>query len=211
MNFKMILTTAFFITGFSFLRCTTDDCGDYVTLPFFDIQDVTLTNFMYGLSDEITEIDEDAQVSKNETTLIFLDYSVEYHAQNKPYFKPFSIINTAYGCSPIEDGQAGSKEEILENLTVITLNDFDDNHLANDTINDLFSVPNHEYFQVFAGTGETLNTFLTQNTQPIEKKDLYLELLQKPTLNDTFQVKIIMELSTNEIYEMESLPFVFYD
>ena len=209
MKSKAVFLTFFLIIGFSFLRCNNDNCGDYVSSPYFDIQDVAMTNFIYESSNELTGIGKNRQVSKNETTLIFLDYSVEYHAQTTPH-EPFSITHTAYGCTPLEDGHAGSKDEILENLTIVTLNDFDANHLANDTINDLFRVPSHEYYQVFVGTGETLNTFLTQNTAPIKKEDLFLELLQKPTLNDTFQVKIMMELSTDEVYEMESLPFVFY-
>ncbi|MEL6256584.1 MAG: hypothetical protein AAFR87_31570 [Bacteroidota bacterium] len=70
---------------------------------------------------------------------IYVDYEVEYHANKEATPKSnwsFSLMNAAYACSCIP-GPLGSKREELVNFQVLTLNDFDEDHKANDDINDL--------------------------------------------------------------------------
>ena len=104
-------------------------------------------------------------------------------------------MNSAYGCSCAYDGDSGSKEEQLEKVTIITLNDFDDDHLANDTINDLF-VSNLNYLPI--------EDYIANNNDNIRDPYEGFRLEKAPVLNKNFKAKVIVELSTGEVYEAET-------
>ena len=108
-----------------------------------------------------------------------------------------------YACTPLEPGDEGSKTEKLNSLNIITLNDFDVEHLANDTINDLFQTKIHHADMI------DLEEYLAQDTSLIKHQYLELHLKKAPELDHEFKVKVIVDLSTDETYEVESIPFKF--
>jgi len=110
----------------------------------------------------------------------------------------------ANACSYIP-GTKGSKEEALVDFSIITLNDFDADHLANSNINDLFNYYGG-YISFFDAIPVPLTQFLDEQTGIIEEEDMVLELKKAPELNQEFKIKVVLELSTGEVYEYETEP-----
>lgn len=117
----------------------------------------------------------------------------------------FSLINTAYGtsCYCVNNGERGSLQKV-EAFDIITLNDFDSLHLANDTINQYFTT---EY-------GTSLDSSLIENENRLyggwgqtaieDELKFHLFLSKRPVLDSTFQVKINIELNDGAVYSTES-------
>jgi hypothetical protein len=204
MRLRTIFLTAIMVSGFAFQNCNPFevDCncppflGDY-----FDIQGIELINYKKRGECCVDKILGNEEVKFSDYHGLTIDCVVEYHTSNCNRNKPwgFSIINSALACSCLENGWEGSKEEKLTSMTILTLNDFDDEHLANDTINALFEVRFHNEIL-------DLNEYLLQDTSIMKFEDFGLKLKKAPELDNEFKIKVIMELSTNEIYESESLP-----
>ncbi len=193
MNSKTIVLTILLAIGFTFQNCEID-CGCApVEGNFFDIKGIELSN-----------IANDTEVAFEDYFGINLAYQVDFVVNNfkKSHQWDFSLMNTALACDCDFNGSQGSKNEKLDNLTVITLNDFDSEHLANDTINDLMQVRLQEFSFIH------LNQYLQQDSGFIPKVNLELGLMPKkaPELNKEFKVKIIVNLSTEETYEATSQP-----
>ncbi|MEL6254149.1 MAG: hypothetical protein AAFR87_19230, partial [Bacteroidota bacterium] len=91
----------------------------------------------------------------------------------------------------------------LVNFQVLTLNDFDEDHKANDDINDLLQYQGN-FLEL---DNSTLEDFLNASDGKIESEDMLLALTKAPELNPELKLKVIMELSTGEIYEAETAPF----
>lgn len=211
MNLKVVLLTIFLAIGFSFHNCSNDyDCSDCTPIEseYFDIQGMNITTSKVGATEQqSSEIQLNETVSFENFKMVSLIFSVNYIAQNwqKKNLPSFSLMNTAYGCSCVYNGISGSKEEVLENITFITLNDFDNEHLTNDTINDLLKmrVSNSiggKYYST------EIEAYLLSDSTNIKEEWLQFELQKAPEINTEFKIKAIIELSTGEIYEAESLP-----
>ena len=84
------------------------------------------------------------------------------------------------------------------------MNDFDSDHLANSNINDLFDY--HGSMFNYLESSMPLTQFLDEQSGNIQEEDMVLSLKKAPVLNQEFKVKVVMELSTNEIHEVESGP-----
>ena len=191
-----ILTLTFLLTmGFTFQTC--DKCPPFEG-EFFDIQGFEIINYTTTSGDEIEENEE---VEFSFYGSLALSFEVEYLVNNfekKSQFG-FSLMNTAFAEDCLSNGVKGSKEESIYSLTVLTLNDFNNEYMANDTINEILNV---------RGTPYNLNEYLAIDSSLIQKELFELDLSTAPTLNEEFHVKMILELSTNEIYEAESIPFI---
>ena len=207
--FKYLAITTLLVFGFSFPSC--DDDGLDCNCPpetFFDVQDLEV-----GLYQDVNlglPIASEDTVQFNDGKYIHLDYIVDYHTYHTPKRDwSFSLINSAYACSCVEGGYR-SKEEELVSFCITTLNEFDDEHLTNTDITDLF-----EYIGFF-NNGE----YIDVNDQPLadqisvginqelQGEDMVLKLTKAPELNSEFKIKIAMELSTGETYEVESQSIV---
>ena len=195
MKFKTIILTILLVSGISFQSCSDDEClcctnGEYKA--FFDIQDLQVKHW-----DVNQKQIENNSIRFEDYGFINLHFIVEYlvHQRNNRF--NFSLINSAYGCSPLPPGEKGSKEEAFESLQIITLNDFDENHKAGDTINDLLEVV--DFFQ--GNDPVLLNDFLLNHTGNVPSEYLILRILQAPTFNEDFQIRVIVNLSTGERYE----------
>ncbi len=93
-------------------------------------------------------------------------------------------------------------------MSIITINDFDTDHLAGSEIHDLL-----DYFGSAYEPGwdaSTLEEYLSNQTgENLEREDVLLKLKKAPDSDTPFQVKITMELSTGEKYEATSPAIVF--
>jgi len=200
MNSRSLLITALLIVGFSFHNCSDPfDCGDFGEVhDFFDIQGLSI----FHVDADGGPLDSDS-IRYRDYGYFTIYYDVEYLAYQQERSFDFSLMSQAYGCSPEIAGLAGSKEEAYESITIITLNDFDENHMANDTINDL----------ILSGYSDTeqieLDGFIDGQEGNVESQYLYLSLKKKPSLNQEFQFRIRVDLSTGERYERISDPVVF--
>ena len=188
---KIAFLTLLLTIGFTTQQCDNCSCPP-VDFPYFDIYDIELN---HSAVYETGTTDGDPVTFANYIGLN-IQYLYTVLANKKPKNNwNFSLMSSAYGCSCAYDGWHGSKEEKLEKVTIITLNDFDDDHLANDTINDLF-VSGLEYLSI--------EEFLEKSDENIRDAYLDFKLQKAPVLNKNFKAKIIIELSTGEVYEAET-------
>lgn len=201
-DLKIIVLTFFFVIGVTAIGCVRDSCHgvDFTQSQHFDIQGITATGFADFINSE--ELLPDDTIAFNDLDFFFIDYLVDYHA-----FSPvkrnwsFSLIPTAYACSIIP-GTKGSKEESFVSFSITTVNDFDSAHLANSSIIDLFDY--HGGFWNPRDESIPLSQFLDEQTGEIQVEDMFLKLKKAPELNQEFQLKVKMELSTGEVYEADS-------
>lgn len=193
MKSKVVLLTTLLTIGFTFQNCIPECNCSPIDTPFFDIKGIAISN-----------MPSKAEVDFENYFGIYMSYQVDYITSvcEKKQDWGFSLMNTALACDCDFNGSQGSKNEKLDNVTVITLNDFDSEHLANDTINDLMQVRVGEFNLV------DLDQYLQQDSMLIPKVNLELGLMLKkaPELNKSFEVKIIVDLSTSETYEATSQP-----
>lgn len=208
-NIRILFLTLLLSIGFLLPSCEKDgtscDGVDSDAARYFDIQGIDA--FMYKDTlgfDFITTTDT---ITFSGKVGLYLDYVAEYHAMMKlPKSTSFSLINNAWACSIIA-GYDGSKTEKLVNLSIVTLNDFDEMHLANSSINDLL-----DYDGTYnLGDKMSLEDFLADQTENIMSETLLLQLKKVSELNREFKYKVIVELSTGEVYEAESMPVYFRD
>ncbi len=203
MNFKTTLLTLLMITGVSFLSCSDELCdccttGEY--RGFFDVQDMRVNHF-----DANFRIVEESEILFEDYGAINLHFIVDYVVSQEFKHFDFSLINAAYGCSPVQPGIEGSKEEAIESLQVITVNDFDEDHKAGESINDLL-----EMVDIILGNDPMLlEDFLNDFTGNVPSEYFTLRLLERPNLSDDFQVSVMVELSTGESYEATSDVITF--
>jgi len=106
-------------------------------------------------------------------------------------------------CSCNEDGHRGSKTERLQSISIHTLFDFDEDHLANSDVTDLFKLH---------GSQSTLNESISRSRDDLVFYPyLRLELIDRPSLEDKIQFLIRLELSDNEVYEVETSTVEFFE
>ena len=171
-----------------------DDCNcGPITGRYFDINGMELNNYKTVGTNSVSLMVADEAVQYDDYAGLLVDYSVDYISQSRSKWPSFSLIPSAYACSCVSDGDRGSKNEKLANLTVITLNDFDDDHLANDTINDLIVVKGFYY-----EGDQYLEDYLVSDTINIQFPGIQL------LVDKNYKVKVIVELSTGEVYQKVS-------
>jgi len=203
-SLKTVILTVFLSIGFLFPSCDRDpypvcNCPD--VLPYFDIMDLKIHNTEKVKSySKIIDANQ-SSISRDSFEGLFLEYLVDYHS-NIDF--NFSLMNSAIGCSCIDSGYKGSATEKLESIEIITLNDFDDDHPANTSINDLFIMT----FETTDQPQLPLDEFLLDNSSLIEFQFLPLRITKAPENDMTFHVNVILKLSTGEEYQAESLPIM---
>ena len=202
-SLKTLLLTTLLAVGFSFQNCTDDDvnCNCPAILgEFFDIQGLMVDNYKAGPNILGTLLTENETLQYEDYEGLQLQYQVEYVATNCNEKKSwgFSFMNSALACSCVEDGHRGAKDEKIEGITILTLNDFDEDHLAGESINDLFTVTIVD--------DKDLNEYLLQDDIEIRYESLRLALNKAPVLNTELKVSVTLQLSSGEEYTAESLP-----
>lgn len=209
MKLKSFLLTTIFTAGFIIPSCNwgVGSCGDLEPVPnFFNIESMGVTNFegeaFYSCCSKVIADSAFVELSKY---WMRMDFDVSYYfgqVLEEPNRHGINFMGSALACSPAPPGYNGSQEKI-ESLTVITLNDFDDNHHAGDTINDL--VDFHDF-----SARTSLNDFLSNNISFIKQEALFLQLKAAPTLNPYFKSRLVLKLTNGEEYSAETNSISFY-
>jgi hypothetical protein len=189
-----LILTLLFTVGFSFPGCICN-CPK-IQGKYFDIVGMRLMTYKQN-GNYIQTVKEGEALNLAE---YFIDahFDLNYyglHNQVKPEIN-FSFINTAFACSCLNNGYMGTEEKRQE-LTVITLNDFDAAHLANDTINDLLK-------RVFVGDTTDLQTYLSKDEGIIHGGGYTLVLKKKPQLDKEVHLQVILKLDNGELYQSSS-------
>lgn len=191
------------VIGLPLQMCSPDNGGDCncgpITGKYFDIRGMELISYRTTSENTYSSMLPNEAVPYDEYAGLRVDYEVDYISQRRPKRPSFSLIQSAYACSCIFDGELGSKYEKLSNITVISLNDFDETHSANDTINDLIMVKGF-----YSQEDQYLQDFLVNDTLNIQYPGIQLKVDRKPTLNENYKVKVLVELSTGEVYQETS-------
>lgn len=206
MNYKTVLLTLVLAIGFSLPSCYDDDDCNCAPLigEYFDIEGISLA-FRQKIGDKYEEIIQGEVVAFDNFDAMVINYQVDYHSTNCRKKSSF-LMNSAWACSCLYNGVSGSKTEKIENLEVITLYDHNDFDLSGESIKELVDIYDwslNDYMD--------LNTFLEQDSSLIQTEVFFLKLKNRPILNDTFQVRIEIELTDNEVYTVESVPFIITD
>ncbi len=209
---KSFSLTLFLIIGFIMPSCDKDNvpeippCDDVGPLKhFYDVFYMTVSN----LSDlgRRTEVPPNDTIAFDELDAVFIDYIVNYSTSIQPKRDwSFSLMPTAYACTYVP-GTKGSKTETLVDFSISTLNDFDDDHLANSSIIDLFDY----YGGSFRALDEfiPLTQFLEEQIENLlQEEDMFIKLKKAPEMDQEFKIKVVMELSKGEVYEFETEPIV---
>ncbi|WP_147320795.1 hypothetical protein [Hymenobacter lapidiphilus] len=179
-------------TGISIQGCDRDECGcGRIEGNYFDIKGISADNFKKRgtcCSDRVSS----GQEVKLEDYSLIVRYSVSYFSRqtHQNHQAPFSLISQAYACTCRTNGGLGSKEK-LKSFTVVTLNNFDAQHQANDTINDLLTIST-------ASGAFDLSTGIKTDTTSIKQTDYSLLLKKKPVAD--FAARISVELQNGEVY-----------
>ena len=204
-NVKIIGLTFFLFIGFIVPSCdkSDDDTGfdcDCTLVQFFDIKG--FNDFRYGLDsffrEEIPPFDTVSFAEFKGGAVI--PYIVDYHAFAEPESDySFSLIPAANACSCI-GGYGGSKTEKFKSFTITTINDFDSEHPANSSINDLLMTIGQE------GNNIPLDEFLNNQTGNIMQARRVIKLKKPPVLNPEFNFKARLELTNGEVYEKTAYP-----
>lgn len=171
--------------------------GDY-----FDVEGLGIVMNISREGDSRKAINRGDTISFDNFERFWLQFEVNYLASSciSPRSRGFSLMNSAYACSCLNNGELGSKDEKLEAFTVVTLNDFNDTYKAGDTINNLVVVQlSDEEFP--------LDNYILQDTSLLSYEWMYLGLLQAPTSDQPLALEFSADLSTGEHYAIESEPF----
>ncbi|GEQ84961.1 hypothetical protein ULMS_04690 [Patiriisocius marinistellae] len=204
MNNKVISILIIFLIAPLLYMCTQndDDCNcSPIEGSFFDIKGLDLINTKTNPDNSNSIISENDVVMFNEYDGMFLNFDVTYLSNHIHQSNPF--ISSAYACSCLWSGHAGSKTEMFESIDVVTLNDFDESHLANQSINDLLKA---SYYA--SDEGLFIEEFIENDTLNVQGQSLKLSLIRKPVIDSNFKVKVTIKLSNGEIYEQLNKPFI---
>lgn len=118
-------------------------------------------------------------------------FEVTYLAQHSPQQR--GGWGQAYALSCLHNGIHGSKTERFARITVISLYDFNDDYLQGDTINALVMAE-----------GLPLDSLVAMQTENIPEPVLFMGIVEKPSRGPEFQVRIVMELNTGEVYTRDT-------
>ncbi|MDO1447108.1 hypothetical protein Q0590_12640 [Rhodocytophaga aerolata] len=182
---RIILLTLFFITNI--VGCSCPDTPDY-----FDINGLELTVYKYDQqTDKYTAVENDLWLTMDKFYLK-LNFNFHYYGSLRQFTNPYA----AYALTCEDRGHRGTDEKI-ESLHIVTLTDFDTQHLQGDTLDNLFSVSHY-------GTGQKMPlSQLVADTSRIYYRDIILYMEQKPGQNP-IQFQIDMQLNTGEKYSVTS-------
>ena len=197
--------TLLFVIGFFLPSCDQIDCRcPPIDGAYFDIQGAELLNYRHPAQSSTSRLNPGEEVVLEEY-LISLDFQVGYFGFQpyEPARPAFSLMPSALACSCVFNGISGSQES-LDEFAILTRNDFDDEHLANDTINDLFWISSPYLFD----DPIPLEEFRQNFGDPIQSEFFRLYLQKRPSRDSLFQVDIHFSLDNGESYTLSNEPVI---
>lgn len=188
----MCLTFLLFI-GIGIPSCT-DECScPPMEGTHFSIQDISLLNYEQKSGGPLSALEANDTVQMHEYVLELQFETTYVSTLFRPRPAPFSLISSAYACSCLYDGVEGAKETV-ESLTLVSLNDFDDQHLAGDTITSFFEVDHY-------GPTNDVEEFFQQQ---LWQEQYFLKLTKKPASGEPLQIKLVLTLDNGLVLEAEN-------
>lgn len=132
-------------------------------------------------------------------------YTESYGLYVSPQLRYYASVPAAaalHACSPDEGGKG--TREIIEDIQVTSNQDFDEQHPAGSSLNDLFSINDiytHELIE--------LNQFL-QGNPAARREKFILRMRKKPTKSMIHQFTIKYAHTDGERFEETAKPITFY-
>ena len=201
---RVTLLTLYLFIGILVPSCDwfTDDC-DCSGYQYFDVEGLDLQAFVNEAEGRRVEENETLRLSDFEG--FYLDYLVTYHARAERCSRgSFNLLSPLLACSCLPGG-TGSKTEELVAFTITTLNDFDADHPAGSSLNDVFLYQG-SYFNT--GAGSLVNFLDEEGQRMLTREDIRLRPDRAPTLDSVLHLQMTLELNQGETYTVESVPFV---
>ena len=184
MQINNMIKKAIFLYFALIVICTScdllgNDCPgkDYKHLPYYAVNGFMLTPheglyFSQTVTDTLKPLSIDSFNIKLNSLLI-------YYAKNTTISK--SIFSSAFACSPVEPGNAGTRD-IIDSISIRSDKDFDSTHPANSLLNDIFQ------YELNYTTKASINSMF--KTQMPKYSSIFLVkkplLAQKHTFTFTF-------------------------
>ncbi|PWJ34191.1 hypothetical protein [Sediminitomix flava] len=185
MKNRFLKSLILLIISFLPIRCTNCNCDN--EYRYFDITDMSAVQ--YNVNDQ-----SGFQTISNGQTVNITDFRIGYKFDTELLSaiqaRSFSLTQEVFACDCYAIER--SKEERFVSLSFITNYDFDENHQAGSSINDLLQ-----------NGSLNLEEYLNY-TEPIVFKEDIFELKSPPTLSNKFKFTVIATLSNGEIYSSES-------
>ena len=219
MKLKLSLIILLFAGGIP-ISCLKDSCDGTPECPpitgdYFDIVGVELYNHTYQINgDHISFTGNLSFDDSLDLKGLVVDFDVNYVSTNTNVkCKGFNLfMNSAIACSCPENGSFGLKGKYLKELHVITINDFNDEFSANDTLNEIIYLNNYLDYESYSD-GSLYSKYLTlqdfiENEHKLKSPRLYMTMIEQPDSGEPFQVKVVVELLTGETYENISIPWL---
>jgi hypothetical protein len=198
MRFKAFFLSAVLTSGFVIPSC--DPCDHDPVPNYFDIEGISLVNREGVTSSSNLPIKDSSSVNF-ENYWFTMDFGVSYffgQASEPNSSFQLNMMGSALACRYPDKGYQGAQEKI-ESLTITTLNDFDDTHLAGSNINDLLNI-----FDINSGM-QDLDDYLGKNISYIKNVRMLFELKEKPTISSFFKAKVVLKLDNGEEYTAENV------
>lgn len=215
---RLIHSIGVFLLSQFLLSCNSCGCKkqDNHILDHFDIQGMVVgfTNEPVNYYNEFTldttisniNITEDSVAIESDKVSLIVLFKSKLVAQNKPF--QFSLINSAYACSPKIPGQSGSREAI-DSFYVVPIGRLGNDSIYTDTlftlnhINTIFVHYNDTIFEMYGtkisgGIGQGSNYLFTSSTKIYF--NFYNNFIHFNT-NNFIRLKVVLKLKNGERYE----------
>ncbi len=181
------------------------DC-DFPDLPFFDIQGLALYEVIQDRDGfRINNaVDTTFELRRDRDVVLPLVYLVDYVVDARPASSNLSefLSPKLFACSPAF-GLDGSKEERHAGVTVTTILPYSSSYPPGAIINDEVLIGDHPL-----GVINSPLDSLVMDTSLIQGQQLAM-LIPSPATADTMQLRIELNLSTGEMYELTTPRFVY--
>lgn len=201
---KTLLFTVFFIFFSLLLSCIGDEadmgrCGSVD--PHFAIQGLeasphkrTTGTFPWAVADRSEEV-------YSHLYYIRVNLVSIYHSYNQPTGGGSNL----YALTCPQPGHGGSKEGI-DQLFVATLNDYNENYAANDTINNMVVFSDWSRSD---GDFKPIDEYIEENKGGVKKESFFLKLAESPLEERSEQAfKIIYILNNGDRFETITYPIM---
>jgi hypothetical protein len=189
-RFLTILTTVLIMIGPT--SCLLFyNCGD--TLPFFKIEGLEISNYRKDgtLFNPITT----NSTTSWDSFFMSVDFQKTFHSYSRK-----SGGSNLFATDCDWNGSAGTIIG-LDTIFVVTLNNYNIDFVANDTINNILGTPNST-----SGLSP-LSEYIQESKEGIRYGGIHLKLNQPPSVNlSSHQFKIIFILKNGEVFEQTNEP-----
>lgn len=196
-GFRIVLILFFFFSSFLF-SCEEEQEGCGPTYPYFEIQSLQPHNLKFTNQrlNPWAEI-EPAEVLNWQDYFIRVEFEATYIASTPGYQQGANLC--ALSC--FENGYAGSTVG-LDALTVITINEYNENYAAGDTVNDIVLTNDWTYLVEDYEEFVPVSQYIKDSEETISDQTFEVRLTEAPQEDlSTQQFKIVYHLENGDLFE----------